>query len=218
MAGLTLNASNIISVLATLYPLFIVSFIILVSIFNLTVVKGIVYFSGVIILWLCCGGLKTIWRGYKKGERSSSCDFIFTSFNKYTIPRFDVALTFYTFIYLVLPMFLTKNQNWAVISFLLASSIGHMIHDSMRGCSTPPGIFIGLLSGLGFGSAWFSAFWYSNNKHLLFYNELLSNNVVCNKPSNQKFKCHVYKNGEILSDFVTNNTSFIPLSNTATGE
>lgn len=216
MTGLTLNAANIISVLATLYPLFIVLFIILVSIFNFTLVKGIVYFSGVIILWLCCGGLKTMWKGYKRGERTSSCDFIFTSFNKYTIPRFDVAVTFYTFIYLVLPMFFTTNFNWVVISFLFISAILHMIHDLNRGCSTFAGNFIGLLSGLGFGSAWFSTFWYSNNKHLLFYNELLSNNVVCNKPSNQKFKCHVYKNGRILSDFVTDNSNFTPLSNTAT--
>ena len=38
--------------------------------------------------------------------------------------------------------------------------------------------------------------------YLVTYNELVSNNVVCNKPSKQTFKCHVYKNGELIGENV----------------
>ena len=36
-------------------------------------------------------------------------------------------------------------------------------------------------------------------KEFLYFNELGSNNVVCKRPSEQTFKCSVYKNGELIS-------------------
>ena len=35
---------------------------------------------------------------------------------------------------------------------------------------------------------------------LLFFNDLTSNNVVCKRPTNQTFKCSVYKNGQVIQD------------------
>ena len=35
-------------------------------------------------------------------------------------------------------------------------------------------------------------------KKYLLFSAGDSNNVVCNKPSDQKFKCMVYKNGEVI--------------------
>ena len=61
-----------------------------------------------------------------------------------------------------------------------------------------PKVILGIL----FGTVWVTIFWSAGKKDLLFYNELASNNVVCNKPSKQTFKCSVYKNGEIISSDV----------------
>jgi hypothetical protein len=44
--------------------------------------------------------------------------------------------------------------------------------------------------------------WYyliqTQNPELLYYDDLISNKIACSKPSQQKFKCSVYKNGELL--------------------
>jgi len=206
MSGFVLTPSNIISVLAALYPLFIVSLLMLVSIFNGTILKGLIYFSGILILWCICRFIEPFWKKENVAAPvRASCAFIFSSFNKYLGPRFDVAITFFTFIYLIMPMFVTSNVNWSVFSLLLIFSFVHMIYDYKKQCTGPIGITFGLIFGLLFGLAWFSIFWYSDNKHLLFYNELLSNNVICNKPSDQKFKCRVYRNGQIISTSIMGN-------------
>ena len=124
MAGLTLKPANILQVLTTLYPLFIVSLLLLVSVFNGTILKGLVYLSGIVLLWLICVFIGSWFFNkndtFKRSDIGNiTCDFIFTSFNKYTKPRFDVALTFFTFIYLVTPMFFIPNNfNVWVFSLL----------------------------------------------------------------------------------------------------
>jgi hypothetical protein len=39
-------------------------------------------------------------------------------------------------------------------------------------------------------------------KNKLFINQTSGNNQVCSMPSKQKFKCSVYKNGEIVSSSI----------------
>ncbi len=65
-------------------------------------------------------------------------------------------------------------------------------------CTSLAGIFLGGLIGLLLGTVWFCMFYLTDNKKILFFNELVSNNVVCNRPEKQKFKCAVYKNGKLL--------------------
>ena len=35
---------------------------------------------------------------------------------------------------------------------------------------------------------------------LLYFDEFISNNVVCSRPTEQTFRCSVYKNGELISN------------------
>ena len=56
-----------------------------------------------------------------------------------------------------------------------------------------------MVIGLVIGSAWFWI-WSMGNANLLFYNELVSNNAVCSRPSNETFKCSVYRGGELLGE------------------
>jgi len=53
------------------------------------------------------------------------------------------------------------------------------------------------------GFVWSIVFYnilYQNNtlKDFLYYNDFDSNKVACMRPSKQKFKCSVYKNGELV--------------------
>ena len=41
-------------------------------------------------------------------------------------------------------------------------------------------------------------FYATGNDKMLYFNEILSNKVICGRPSESTFKCAVYKNGELL--------------------
>ena len=55
-------------------------------------------------------------------------------------------------------------------------------------CTEWIGVLIGLVIGTIYGISWFTLWWVSGNKKLLYYDELTSNNVKCVK-TKQKFIC-----------------------------
>ena len=71
-------------------------------------------------------------------------------------------------------------------------------------CTPPLGVVAGGLIGYILGYIYYSLLKSTGNEKMLYLNELQSNNVVCSKPSEQQFKCAVYKNGQLIS---TNSTS-----------
>ncbi len=66
-------------------------------------------------------------------------------------------------------------------------------------CTTVGGSLIGALVVFMLGALWYTLFHISGLDSLLYFDELQSNRVVCNRPSKQSFKCSVYKNGELIS-------------------
>ena len=67
-------------------------------------------------------------------------------------------------------------------------------------CNKLIDLIVGNILGAGIGVAYFFLFWASGNKNLLFGNSLDSNNVICNRPAKQTFKCAVYKNGQVVKN------------------
>jgi len=202
MAGINTTIFNITELIISLYPAFIIFFLIIVSLFNYTIIKGIIYFSGIAlchIVWVLLARL------FPNNERNPNapitCDLInFPSLN-YDKPNRPAMITCFTLIYLLLPMFNNRKLlfNPVIIIVLSLLTLGNIFYQYNNECSTFLGILFGSMLGATFGFLWFLVFWSAGKKDLLFYNELASNNVVCNKPSKQTFKCSVYKNGEIIS-------------------
>jgi len=205
MAGINATFFNIAELMVTLYPAFIIMFLLIVSIFNQTIVKGVIYFSGIMlchIIWILLARL------FPNNERDPSapvtCDLMnFPSLN-YSTPNRPTMLTCFTLIYLLLPMFnnTTMLFNPVIIIVLSLFTVLNMLYQYKNNCSSMLGILFGSILGIKLGILWFVIFWSAGKKDLLFYNELASNNVVCSKPSRQTFKCSVYKNGEIISSSV----------------
>lgn len=204
MAGIYATISNITQLIATLYPGFIILFLLLVSLFNNTIVKGIIYLSGLLVshvVWILLSRLFNIRRD---NTASLTCDILnFPSFN-YKLPNRVTMITSFTLIYLLLPMFINNKMlfNPIIIFVLSLFTILNMYYQYKKNCSNLLGLLFGSFLGFIIGGLWFIMLWTSNNKHLLFYNELASNNVICNKPSKQTFKCSVYKNGEVISSSI----------------
>ena len=120
---------------------------------------------------------------------------------KCSIPNLDSTVLAFTFVYLLSPMLANSQLNIEVlvtIGILFVANILFQLKNNCLGNSYMLAIVVGLLLGSIGGFLWFLMLFFTK-KDLLFFNELLSNNVVCNRPSKQRFRCNVYKNGQLIS-------------------
>ena len=67
------------------------------------------------------------------------------------------------------------------------------------GCTTQVAILLGSVIGFSIAIIWVYMLKSSGNSSLLYYDDLVSNKQSCSRPSNEQFKCAVYKNGELLN-------------------
>jgi hypothetical protein len=200
--GIVPSIGNLGVLVASMYPIFIVTFLVIASLFNLRL-NGLIYLLGIIITFGICWITAILPIGDERIRVSPiTCDFFSTFGYPYKNPSFQAAVTSFTFIYLLLPMLQNVVLlNPVVISFTAIFAIINMVYLVKTTCASIGGILLGSGIGLLLGSIWFAIFW-SSNKSLLFYNELVSNNVICNKPSSQRFKCSIYRGGELISSSV----------------
>lgn len=196
-----MSISEAFKFLISITPLFIVSFLFMASVLNQNV-KGLVYLGGIVIVILITIGLK-----YAIGVTDEIIDtesmwgwgegFIKTN----SIPDFGSMILSFTMMYITLPMaYKAASLNVLLIIIMLFFIVSNAVVRVQGEKNDIKGIIIGNLIGGALGVAYFFAFWASNNKNLLFNNGVSSNNVSCDRPSKQTFKCAVYKNGQIVKN------------------
>ena len=156
-------------------PYFVMGLFIVLSLFTSNL-KGIVYMLGVALMY----GFLCIF----KNKMSS----------------FYYAVYLYSLIYLSLPMFVNNNINIGVIVFFLIMYIStvlgkHYINGELKD------IIIGTSTGIIFSVSYYIILMSSvETKKYLYYHDFDSNKVACSRPSKTKFKCDVYKNGELIKN------------------
>lgn len=200
---LNLNFTDIARYLLSLSPLFITSFLIVASILNQNV-KGLVYLGGILIVAILTVGFKRIFKlRPPAGYVADSCQV----FNlpelvtEFSAPDFNSMFLSFTTMYLVMPMaHHAAPLNALMIIMLSIFVIGNGITRVTQGCNNILDVVIGNILGAGLGVGYFYAFWATNNRKLLFTDDVASNNVTCNRPSKQTFKCAVYKNGQLIKN------------------
>ena len=188
---------NIPKIISTLSP-FLISFFFLISSILDHNLKGIVYLLGVIL-----ASFSNIFLL----QHFSNSDLINKEKNKpiscgllefpWVVPQTSVPCTntiFHTFTisYLISSMNNSGNFNPILLIFLsiifFIDIVSRYTPGSSKNCTTPIGIFIGLVIGTIYGIGWFTLWWASGIKEVLYYDELSSNNVKCVK-TKQKFIC-----------------------------
>tara|TARA_B100001121_G_C18565798_1_gene562584 strand:+ start:173 stop:775 length:603 start_codon:yes stop_codon:yes gene_type:complete len=198
MAGIQPSFGNIGILIGSLYPAFIVSFLFVASLFNFKL-TGLVYLGGLTVTYIACWLVAmTGIVGERPPNAPLSCDLWAPSLNTKG-PSFQAAISWFTFIYLLLPMLFNSVLNPIVVGLTAFFAIVNMLFQHMNNCSSFSGLLLGTVIGLVLGSAWYGI-WSMSNPNLLFYNELVSNNAVCSRPSNETFKCSVYRGGELLGE------------------
>lgn len=197
--GMQFTFTNIFQFISGISPLLIGFFLVMMSIFNQNL-KGIIYLSGVLIASVINLLIMNMIKSPAFPDRSPACDIVDMPFGMsvYNSPALSSMFIAFTIAYLGLPMKYNGTANYPVLASLLALFVMDAISKVSNKCTTSIGTFVGGLFGLLFGCGWYALFRATGNNSLLYFDEVDSNNIICNRPSKQQFKCSVYKNGELI--------------------
>ena len=192
-----LTYPTIFTFLSLISPYVLVLLLLLNSIINSNI-KGLIYLFGVIILFfvvlLFQSSINVSGNTYTP---PSYCRLFSSKLPDLSIPSFNSALIMFTFVYILIPMIVYNAMNLpflCIILILFAIDTGIRTQNK---CTTMVGILFGGVIGIVISVLWYSII-SSNAPNLLYYDDLISNKVACSRPTKQKFKCSVYKNGQML--------------------
>jgi hypothetical protein len=192
--GFTLNISQGMHFLTLVSPFFVVFFLVMNSIINSNI-QGFIYLFGLIAL---ISFLKIIQNSAVQTYFSKNrfCVILEKEFGSH--PSIISALYCYTIVYLLIPMIQEKTINFSLLLLLFVLYIIDTIIRYKNECTTF-GFFVGGgFAGIAAACVWYFIIYATDQKQLLYYNSVLSNKQTCSKPSQEKFKCSVYQNGELL--------------------
>lgn len=124
---------------------------------------------------------------------------------------FGTYLLSFTLFYFLTPMILltidsnTDSINYIIVLFFMCYIFLDLSIKKQIGCTnhiTNVGIAGNFFSGTLLGSGISALMYTSPIRNLLYVGEVNSDKEVCSMPSQQKFKCRVYKNGELVGSTV----------------
>jgi hypothetical protein len=157
----------------------------------------IVTFLRIAILWIIPGSNPYI---KYNNEVCSISEFI-----PYDNSCYSIFVLLFTFFYLTMPMYISNNINYILITFFCIYIVFDILVKFANGCiSSTINIFGNFIGGAGLGAGIAALIYSSPIRDYLFINETSNNKQVCSMPSKQTFKCSVYKNGELVNSTMTN--------------
>jgi len=111
---------------------------------------------------------------------------------------FGTMVYMYTFAYLFIPMYKNNIMNIPMIFAVLLFTAVDVVLQQKNGCTSKNGIICAIIIALFIGMI-YSSIIYAILPEMLYHTDYISNKVACSMPSEQKFKCQVYKNGELIT-------------------
>jgi hypothetical protein len=203
--GLRFNITNVISLLVLIGPLFVMGMLLVLSLFNSSL-KGIVYLVGVSILYIVVlllqKSIGTLFISPTKTQYNSGfCNLFSNSYIYTSNPSFNSALYAFTFFYLLFPMITNGMLNIGlIIFFIMIYVLDIVVRTQVVNCVSISNVAMGTLIGAVISFLYYSILQSSpDTKKFIYYNDFDSNRVACSRPTKNKFKCSVYKNGELIS-------------------
>ena len=193
--------TNILNLFALISPILLGFFLIMGSIFNQNI-KGLIYLGGILISAIISLLISNLIGKRPDQNRPTNCDLIQIPFinNLFVCPSFTSVFLGFTIAYLMLPMIYNNQINYILFVTLILLFFIDAISKYLKKCNDLLDITTGGLLGIILGSIQFALLHYSKLDSLLYFDDLVSNNVICERPRKQTFKCAVYKNGELVKN------------------
>ena len=195
-SGMRFDLVDAISGLSLISPFLLAFSMIMISVIN-TNIKGLVYLLGLVVLFIIVYLFQQS-IGQRTVEVNKFCNLF--SITNFSVPSFNSALYLYTTVYTLLPMVSNDMINFPLIIVFLLLFISDSIIKIRNKCTPVIGVVMGSILGLFFGVIWFLIIRSTGQTGLLYYDDLISNKIACSRPTKQKFKCSVYKNGELIQN------------------
>jgi len=162
--------------------------------------KGLIY---LLFLIGCCFVRSYVYSmtGSQKNNVSGStniCNAV--KYTEYGNATFSAFVFSFTIMYLSFPMFSNNAVNYWVFCSLLSFFLIDMFIKIYKNCIVNMSdLFLNILLGLSSAALIVTLMYVGGSGKYLFFNEVSSNKDICYKPSEQTFKCSLYKNGELIS-------------------
>lgn len=190
---------NMAQLISALTPALIAFFLLMLTCMNQNF-KGLVFIAGAILaLFFNILIMNTI-QSKSSPDASAACSLVdIPILSAYNSPSNSSLFIAFTFAYLFIPMTYSNQINYPIVISLLCLFALDSITRVNNYCTTMSGSFLGALIGFTLGSLWFTILQSSGAQSLLYFNEMDSNSVRCERPTKQTFKCSVYKNGLLVS-------------------
>ena len=205
--------TNIFYSLSFYSPLIITTSIIVFSLFSSSLEKGLLFLLWLFVITLLRVIILKIVQMSMKTVPQALPAICLTGLTDIFIPN-DVTYSTYilafTMFYFIMPMIMVSANNkinamnYYVIAFFIAYIVLDLFIKSSLLC-IPTILSVNVLSeivsGMGLGALIAGPIMYGTSlRNMLFINEVNSNKEVCSMPSKQKFKCNLYKNGELVNN------------------
>ena len=197
--AIKLTISNMLQLFSAIAPMLLCFFLVMSSLFNQNI-KGLIYLAGVLMASVINIFFMNQIQSPKFTDASFTCNIIelpyLTEFNS---PSMNSLFIAFTMAYLILPMFYNNQMNYVILAALCCLFGLDAVTQVTNRCTTMAGTIIGALIGFLLGVIWYTIFKAAGYQSLLYFDELVSNNTLCSRPSKQMFRCKVFKNGELIS-------------------
>lgn len=160
--------------------------------------KGLIYLG---FLLACCVVRSYIYMasgGTPVVDDNTICTSV--QYSQYGNPTFSSFVFSFTIMYLSLPMFSNGDPNFWIFIILISYFLIDVFIKVYKNCIIGIGdVLLNILLGGASAAGIVILMYLGGSSKYLFFNEVSSNNDICYKPSEQTFKCSVYKNGELIS-------------------
>ena len=192
----TFNYPNLFTYFSMISPFLVILLFVFISIINSNL-KGFIYLLGIFFLFFIILLFQKVLRIELPLDSSPYCQVFAFPIPLHGVPSFNSSIFIFTIVYLFLPMISNNIMNFPLLILLFVIYAIDTVTKISGKCTTPVGVILGSFLGLVWGLLWFFLI-QTQNPELLYYDDLISNKIACSRPTQQQFKCAVFRNGEIL--------------------
>ena len=122
-------------------------------------------------------------------------------YSKYGNPTFSAFVFAFTIMYLSFPMFSNGSVNYWVFISLITYFFMDIFIKIYKNCIIKTGdLFLNILLGMSSAALIVTLMYAGGSGKYLFFNEMSSDKEMCYQPSEQTFKCSVFRDGTLISE------------------
>ena len=198
--AMNITLQNFIDLGAYFAPYLTIFVFIILGIINNQPLKSVLY-SGTLLLSVAL--ILFLQQGVIKedtfNQRDVLCDLWSIPFlnNAYTNPSLSTFVIVYTLAYILVPMIFTGDFNPSIILFMSLIFMLDTYFRLSKRCISVLSYIVSLVIALVLGGT-ASALLTTSIPKAMYFTGGTSNKISCSKPSGNKMKCNVYKNGKII--------------------